>query len=118
MEKLLIGIAGWLWLIGGFSSLITICLLKIIPPELLIQKYIPDINWTDYVQIILFIIIGIGILKLKKWARWLGILAACYYLILYIFFAIEYISVALLDLFFSVSELILLNLPMVKRQFR
>jgi hypothetical protein len=70
-----LGIAGWLWLLFGITSILIIII------QLPLQLY----PWFNLLYSVASVINGVGLIKFKRWARVLTI-GLCSILILNIFF--------------------------------
>ena len=120
MEKkrlLILTILGYLWVITPILVLIASLIYRFAPKEFIP----PDFQGFDiitYILCVMYLVIGVSILKLYKWAWIAVILLSIGFLLRTLWIAIVFKQYLVADFFFSIIHLAVFLPPKVKEQFK
>jgi len=104
------------WLIPAMLMIFASLIYKFAPKELILPGF-EGFSFFDYSMIAIFIIVGIGLLKLYRWAWLIALLLSISYLFHFTWIAVRVKYYIMSDLFFAVFQSALLIIPTTRRQF-
>lgn len=118
MKKTTIAITinGFIWIVAATFMLLGDLLVNVAPKQLL-PPNIQSLQLLGYAQILAFLIIGIGLMKLRQWAWILALILTLSYFVHVLWVLINIKHILFLDSFFCIYQLSLLLNPRIKKYF-